>query len=295
MNLRDLEYIVAVADCLNFSEAAQQCHVSQPTLSAQIKKLEEEIGSAIFERSNKRVMATDAGEAIIARARRVIAEVDGIRETARLACDPLSGKFRLGAFPTLASYVFPRMVEEIMATMPNLRLILVEEKTDLLLEQLRQGSIDCAFLALPVFDDFLVSRKVFDDPFLLAVNARSSLAARDTISVDEMKATKLLLLEEGHCLRDQALVFCHATGAEETADFRATSLETLRMMVKAGTGSTLMPRVAANDKDPDIRYIPFTDPAPSRTIGLVWRQTSHATEIIENILLAARGIRAKFA
>lgn len=294
MNLRDLEYIVAVADCLNFSEAAQQCHVSQPTLSAQIKKLEEEIGSAIFERTNKRVMATDAGEAIIARARRVISEVNGIRETARLARDPLSGKFRLGAFPTLASYIFPRLVEEIVAAMPNLRLILVEEKTHILLEQLRQGSIDCAFLALPVFDDFLISRKVFDDPFLLAVNARSSIAARKTISVDEMKAKKLLLLAEGHCLRDQALVFCHATGAEETTDFRATSLETLRMMVKAGTGATLMPRVAVNGKDPDIRYIPFSGRGPSRTIGLVWRQTSHAIEIIEGIIAASRGIGAEF-
>lgn len=293
MNLRDLEYIVAVSDCMSFSGAAQQCHVSQPTLSAQIKKLEEELGSAIFERTNKRVMLTDAGQAIIARARRILSEAHDIREAARLASDPLSGKFRIGAFPTLACYFLPRLVEEIVATMPKLHLILVEEKTDALLEQLRQGSIDCAFLALPVSDDFLESRKVFDDPFLLAVNARSPLGERATTSVDEMKGVQLLLLEEGHCLRDQALVFCRSSGAEEHADFRATSLETLRMMVKAGTGVTLMPRVAVNGEDPDIRYIPFAGPAPSRTIGLVWRRTSHCMEIIERILAASRGIGAE--
>lgn len=283
MNLREIEYIVAVADLRNFSQAAQQCAVSQPTLSAQIKKLEEDLGVALFERTNRRVMPTDIGEEIISSARRILIEAEAIRETAKTAHDPFSGKFRLGAFPTLASYVFPDLVPAITEAMPRLRLILVEEKTDRLLDKLRQGALDAALLALPVQDDFLRSEKLFDDPFYLAVSARHDLASETAVRPAALERYRPLLLEDGHCLRDQALDVCRTIGAGEDPDFRATSLETLRQMVKAGTGVTLMPEIALNREENGIAYLPFAGNAPSRAIGLVWRKTFQRAKILEMI------------
>lgn len=283
MNLREIEYIVAVADLRNFSQAAQQCAVSQPTLSAQIKKLEEHLGVVLFERTNRRVMPTDIGEEIIGSARRILIEAEAIRETAKTAHDPFSGKFRLGAFPTLASYIFPDLVPAITEAMPRLRLILMEEKTDRLVDKLRQGALDAALLALPVQDDYLRAQKLFDDPFYLAVSAGHPLARTGSVSTDALHRYRPLLLEDGHCLRDQALDVCRSVGAAEDPDFRATSLETLRQMVKADTGVTLMPEIAVKRDESDIVYLPFAEDAPSRAIGLVWRKTFQRAKILEMI------------
>ena len=163
MNLRDLQYLIAIADLRNFSQAANKCCVSQPTLSNQIRKLEETLGVVIFERSNKRVMPTETGEQIIALARRVLREVDAMHDVAQSAQDPLAGKFRLGAFPTLSTYIFPSLVPKITAALPQLKLVLVEEKTQILIERLKRGELDAALLALPVHDDQLVVKKLFDD------------------------------------------------------------------------------------------------------------------------------------
>jgi len=282
MNLREMQYVVAVADLRSFTQAAEQCFVSQPTLSGQIKKLEDQLGVAIFERTNKRVMPTDVGESIISAARRVLREMENIRESASAAHDPLAGRFRLGAFPTLSSYLLPKLVPKIVEDMPNLRLILMEEKTDDLLDKLRRGTIDAAFLALPVRDDFLVSRQLFEDPFVLAVSDRHELANMDVVDQGLLVRHQLLLLEEGHCLRDQSLAVCRLLGVGEDPDFRATSLETLRQMVKAGTGITLMPKIAVGD-DAGIRYLPFTANPPSRTIGLVWRKTSAREKVAHRL------------
>jgi len=284
MNLRDLQYLIAVADLRSFNKAADKCHVSQPALSNQIRKLEETLGVTLFERNNKRVMITESGEHIVTLARRILSEVDDMHEIARSAQDPLSGKFRLGAFPTLSAYIFPDIVPKIMHSMPQLKLVLVEEKTHVLLERLKRGELDAAFLALPVEDDQLEAQALFDDEFLLAVQPGHPLAKHKTVNQENLHHNKLLLLEEGHCLRDQALSVCQLTGSEEEQDFRATSLETLRQMVKAGTGITLMPKIAIHKNETDIRYIPFDEPKPHRTIALIWRKTSARKAVIERLI-----------
>jgi LysR family hydrogen peroxide-inducible transcriptional activator len=283
MNLRDLQYLIAVADLRSFNKAADKCHVSQPALSNQIRKLEETLGLTLFERNNKRVMITENGEQIVALARRVLIEVDAMHDIAKSAQDPLTGKFRLGAFPTLSTYLFPELVPKIMRSMPQLKLVLVEEKTHVLLERLKRGELDAAFLALPVQDDQLETQALFDDEFLLAVQPEHPLAKRKTVKLEDLQHHKLLLLEEGHCLRDQALSVCQLAGMEEEQDFRATSLETLRQMVKAGTGITLMPKMAIHKNETDIRYIPFAEPVPYRSIALVWRKTSARKPVITRL------------
>ncbi|MDO9048714.1 MAG: LysR substrate-binding domain-containing protein [Methylobacter sp.] len=283
MNLRDLHYLVAVADLRSFIQAADQCCISQPTLSTQIKKMEESLGVQIFERTNKKVLPTELGQQIIASARRILLEVDTIQQLAGNAQDPLAGNFRLGAFPTLATYIFPGLVPLIKQTLPKLRLILVEEKTDILIAQLKQGQLDAALLALPIPDDTLEIRMLFDDEFLLAVASDNPLAARKTIAQSDLTHQQLLLLDEGHCLRGQALQICKLNHAEEQQDVRATGLETLRQMVRAGTGITFMPKIAIHEPEDGIRYIPFDEPVPKRTIGIVWRKTSARNELLERL------------
>lgn len=284
MNIRDLNYLVAVADLRSFIKAAEQCFISQPTLSTQIKKMESTLGVKIFERSNKRVLPTELGEQIIASARRVLLEIDHIEELAKNAQNPLAGNFRLGAFPTLSTYIFPNLVPLIKQSLPELRLILIEEKTDQLIKQLKEGKIDAALLALPIKEDFLVTEKIFDDEFKLAVAIDNPLAKKKIIKSTDLLHQQMLLLDEGHCLRDQALQICQLNGAEEEQDVRATGLETLRQMVKAGTGITFMPKIAIHEPEDNISYIPFVDPVPKRTIGLVWRKTSTRNKLMERLI-----------
>ncbi|MBL4680249.1 MAG: LysR family transcriptional regulator [Pseudomonadales bacterium] len=284
MNIRDLKYLLALAELRSFSLAAEQCHVSQPTLSSQVKKLEEQLGVQLFERTNKRVLPTAVGEQIIASAERIIREVDSLNDIAEASIDPLSGRFRLGAFPTLATYVFPGIVKPIKTRMPNLKLILIEEKTATLVEKLTTGEIDAALLALPLTNKHFNVQKLFDDYFRLAVPKNHELAKISKVGQSSLFSKNLLLLEEGHCLRDQALDVCGLVGANEERDFRATGLETLRLMVKAGTGITLMPEIAIGGNDEDISYIPFKEPRPKRTIGLVWRKTLVKTNVIEELI-----------
>lgn len=281
MNLRDLHYLVAVADLNNFSQAAEHCHISQPTLSNQIKKLEETLDITIFERTNKRVMLTPIGAQIVDSARRILREEENIHHIAQLAHDPFSGTFKLGAFPTVATYIFPKLVPHVKQNFQKLKLILVEEKTDMLLEKLRNGALDAAILALPLEDDYFSSIPLFEDEFKLAVPTNHPLTKHTSIKQKDLASHTLLLLEEGHCLRDQALEVCQLNGLEEDANLRATGLETLRQMVKAGTGITFMPTIAIQPNEEDITYIPFAAPAPKRTIGLVWRKTSARTTLIE--------------
>ncbi|MCH9698650.1 MAG: LysR family transcriptional regulator [Gammaproteobacteria bacterium] len=283
MNLRDLRYMVAVADYRSFNQAAEHCYISQPTLSTQIKKAEESLGIQIFERTNKKVLITEIGGQIVEIARRVLHEVDIMQEIADHAQDPLSGNFRLGAFPTLSTYLFPDLVPKIRSRLPRVRLILVEEKTDILIEQLNQGKLDAALLALPVNNDLLESKLLFDDEFLLAVNEDHSFSKKTKIQQSDLNDQQLLLLDEGHCLRGQALQVCQLNQAEEQQDVRATGLETLRQMVRAGTGITLMPEIAIQHQESGIQYIPFKNPAPKRTIGLFWRKTSARKQLMQKI------------
>lgn len=283
MNLRDLHYLIAVADLRSFVQAAERCFISQPTLSTQIKKMEEGLGVQIFERTNKKVLPTELGEKIIASARHILKEVDHIKEMAEIAQDPLAGNLRLGAFPTLSPYIFPQLVPLIKQAMPKIRLILVEEKTDFLLQQLKSGQMDVALLALPIIDDHLESQHLFDDEFLLAVGPDHPFAANKKITPADLADQELLLLDEGHCLRGHALQICQTYHADEQQDVRATGLETLRQMVRAGTGITFMPRIAIRENDDGICYLPFTKPAPNRSIGLVWRKTSNRIALIKQL------------
>ncbi len=288
VNLRDLEYFASVAEQEHFGKAAEHCHVSQPTLSGQIKKLEESLGVKLLERTNRRVMMTEPGREVLASVRRILAEVERIRDVARAAQDPLAGRFRLGAFPTLSSYVLPDLVRAVRRELPRLRLVLSEEKTESLLARLRDGSLDAALIALPVRDDFLVAEPLFRDEFLLAVPEDHPLAGRREVALDDLGERNLLLLEEGHCLRDQALEVCSRHGIGEEQDFRATSLETLREMVRAGTGITLVPRIAVREGESGIRYLTLRAPVPSREIGLVWRKTTARREVLDRLVRCLR-------
>jgi len=288
VNLRDLEYLVAVGEHGHFGRAAEACFVSQPTLSTQIRKLERELGVELVERNPRRVFLTEAGEQVAARARVMLRESEGIRAVARHAADPEGGSIRLGLFPTLGPYLLPHVVPVIHDRYPRLELLLVEEKTDEILALLRDGRLDAGVLALPLPGDDLEQRPLFEEDFVLAVPAGHRLAQEgaDRADLSVLAGERLLLLEEGHCLRDQALSVCRSGGASERDGFRATSLETLRQMVAAGVGMTLLPElstllpVAGSSV---VRLLPFTDPAPRRAIAMVWRPSNVHGQLLAGI------------
>lgn len=287
MTLRELQYLVELARLKNFRRAAEVCNVSQPTLSTQIRKLEDELGVILVERGARKVVLTAAGEEIVTRAERMLREAGDIRAIAARHSAPEAGRLRLGVFPTLGPYLLPALVPRIAQAFPKLELQLVEEKSDLLLEKLKAGQIDAALLALPVHEDALETARLFDEPFILAVPPEHAFAPRQTVTLDDLTGQKLMLLEDGHCLRDQAINLCHRWGADETAGFRATSLETLRQMVAAGMGITLLPALATRGplaENSNLRLLPFRDqPQPSRTIGMLWRRSSALTPVLRRI------------
>ena len=277
MNLRDLKYLLALADHRHFGRAAEACFVSQPTLSTQIRKLEDELGVPLVERAPRKVMLTPAGREAAERARRIVAEVEQMKEAARRSQDPEAGTVRLGMFPTLGPYLLPHVVPRIRARFPHLELLLVEEKSDVLLSRLREGKLDAGLLALPVADDQLHTEFLFEEPFVLAVPESHPLAQRGSLTLAELSHQQLLLLEDGHCLREQALDVCRLSGANEKSEFRATSLETLRQMVAADVGITLLPTLAVTPpvaRSPNIHLLGFSDSHPSRRIAMVWRKSS---------------------
>ena len=276
MNLRDLKYLVALADHKHFGRAAEASFASQPTLSTQIKKLEDELGVQIFERQPRAVLLTATGEAIVARARAVLREVDAMRELARGARDPEGGSIRLGMFPTLGPYLLPHVIPALHQRFPKLELLLIEEKTEELLAKLERGELDAIVLALPAGDDTLSVVELFDEPFLLALPRERADEFPGPVKIADLRNHEVLLLEEGHCLRAHALSLCELGGASERGGFRATSLETLRQMVAANVGLTLLPKlavvppVASND---NVLLRSFEEPAPTRQLGLLWRKS----------------------
>lgn len=296
MNLRDLRYLVALAEHRHFGKAAAASFVSQPTLSTQIRKLEEELGTALIERSSRHVMLTPLGREIAERARLVLAQVDEMKQLARQAADPESGSLRLGLFPTLAPYLLPLVIPAINRRFPQLQLLLIEEKTRTLLTQLHEGRLDAAVLALPLHEDRLHVEFLFEEPFMLAVPDTHPLAAQPCVRLDDLNRESLLLLEDGHCLRDQALDVCQLAGAMEKPGFRATSLETLRQMVATGVGITLLPQLAVTPPAPvstGIRLIRFAEPAPHRRIAMVWRKSSPLDALLQTLSPLLRNLPAK--
>jgi LysR family hydrogen peroxide-inducible transcriptional activator len=292
MNLQDLRYLVAVADHRHFGRAAEACYVSQPTLSTQLKKLERELGVELIERNPRQIMLTGVGESVVERARVVLRETDNIREVARRATDPEAGSLRIGLFPTLAPYLLPHIVPVLHERFPKLELLLVEEKSAVVHQRLRDGQLDVGLLAMPVHDDHLISEPLFSEEFVLAVPSGHPLSQVDgTVSTSVLAGENVLLLEEGHCLRDQALSVCQIAGAEERAGFRATSLETLRQMVAAGVGVTLLPELAVEapvPASPDIDLVRFDPPVPRREIAMFWRRTSAYADFLPEIADAIR-------
>ena len=286
MNLRDLRYLVALADHKHFGRAAAASFVSQPTLSTQIRKLEDELGVPLVERAPRKVMLTPAGRDIAERARRVIAEVEQMKEAARRSQDPEAGTVRLGLFPTLGPYLLPHVVPRIRARFPKLELLLVEEKSDVILARLREGKLDAGLLALPVHDDQLHAEFLFEEPFLLAVPETHPLAKQESLALKDLSRERLLLLEDGHCLRDQALDVCQLAGAGEMSGFQATSLETLRQMVAANVGVTLLPTLAVKPpvaRSDNIHLLGFRDSQPSRQIAMVWRRSSAMAGFLQQL------------
>jgi LysR family hydrogen peroxide-inducible transcriptional activator len=291
MNLRDLRYLVALADERHFGKAAERCFVSQPTLSAQIRKLEEYLGVVLVERQPKRVKLTETGEKIVERARRTLQEADAIVEIARTDRDPLSGALRLALIPTVGPYLLPHVVGPLRKAVPRLKLMLYEYQTAPLLEKLRAGELDCGIIALPMPTEGLQTEVLFDEPFTLAVPANHPLADRDRVRLEDIKDETLLLLEDGHCLRDHALSVCSRIRLNHEQDYRATSLETLRQMVAAGHGITLLPELAAATPvgtARGLRIKTFTRPAPVRTIGAVWRKSTTRGKAIDAVTAAIR-------
>ena len=286
IKLKDLRYLVAVADALHFGRAAERCFVSQPTLSAQLKKLEQYLGVQLIERQPNNVSLTDAGEQIVTRARRILEASDEVVTLARAHRDPLAGRLRLALLPTIGPYLLPRVSQAIRRALPRLELHLYEYQTAPMLEKLRCGDLDLGVLALPVDLEGLEARELFVEPFTVAVPDRHRLAKCERVQVADLEDETLLLLEEGHCLRDQALEVCSRVGAGESQDFRATSLETLRQMVATGAGVTLLPELATKGAYGDARgvtVLPFAKPAPVRRVGAVWRKTTARRPAIDAV------------
>jgi LysR family transcriptional regulator, hydrogen peroxide-inducible genes activator len=287
MTLQELRYVVALADTGHFGRAAEACFVSQSTLSTQIKKLEDYLGLALFDRSLKTVTLTPAGLEIVDSARRIIEEANRIHELSRQTRDPMVRSIHLGVIPTLGPYYLPHVLPPVHEHFPKLRLLLREEMTPHVLAHLTEGKLDAGLLALPLpFDDPAMEIvPLFREPFFAAVPAGHVLAATKEVHIDELVRAGLLLLEEGHCLRNQALEACRLEGLDNE-EIRATSLETLRQMVGMGLGVTLIPALAgmqSHELGTRVALRPLAAPGASRTIGLVWRRRSPLAPTMEGL------------
>ena len=288
MTLTELRYIVAVARERHFGRAAETCFVSQPTLSVAVKKLEEELGVTLFERGPGEVSVTPAGEKIVEQAQRVLEEASRIREIAAAGKDPLAGPLRLGAIYTIGPYLLPKLIPILRRTAPAMQLLIQENFTHRLAEELKSGEVDVILVALPFEAPGVVTRAVYDEPFLVAVPKGHPWENRKRVTSDELASESLLLLGEGHCFRDQVLEICHTVRSRERSALAKTveggSLETIRQMVAGGVGVTVLPATSTNASGGAsdlIRILPFARPAPTRRVGLAWRRSFPRPEAIE--------------
>ena len=292
MTLTELKYIVAVAREKHFGHAAEACYVAQPTLSVAIKKLEDELGVVIFERGGTEISTTPLGAQIVAQAERVLEQTAAIKEIAKQNKDPLVGPFRLGIIYTIAPYLLPQLVRNMIENVPQMPLVLQENFTVRLVELLRQGELDAAIMALPFPEQGLMVQPLYDEPFVVALPKHHAWAERSRIDAQDLKSETMLLLGNGHCFRDQVLEVCpemsrfSTTGDGIARTFEGSSLETIRHMVASGIGITVLPSasVPANpDKNGMLRYVPFADPAPSRRVVIAWRKSFTRAPAIETV------------
>ena len=297
MTLTELKYIVAVAREKHFGKAAEACFVSQPTLSVAIKKLEDELEVKLFERSANEVTVTPLGEEIVRQAQSVLEQAANIKEIAKRGKDPLAGPLKLGIIYTLGPYLLPDLVRQAIARTPQMPLMLQENFTVKLLEMLRTGEIDCAIMAEPFPDTGLATAALYDEPFMVALPSNHPLAAHTHVNADELKKETMLLLGNGHCFRDHVLEVCpefarfssDAEGIRKS--FEGSSLETIKHMVAAGMGVTLVPRLSVpkealvtrkrkKDEDAFVKYLPFEGAPPMRRVVLAWRRSFTRYEAI---------------
>jgi LysR family hydrogen peroxide-inducible transcriptional activator len=292
LSLRQLQYVVAVADTLGFRRAAERCAVSQPTLSAQVQHLEEVLGVKLFERDRRRVLVTSAGEEIVTRARRILVDTEDLLAVATRARDPFAGTFRVGVIPTVAPYFLPEVTRVLAKKYPRLRLVFREEKTEDTVRDLWAGTLDAGLVALEADLGALEHAEVMRDPFVVAMPKGHSLAKKKKIAQSDLDDQEVLLLEDGHCLRSQALAVCSKAGAHEM-DLRATSLATLVQMVAGSHAVTLLPELALSveNRGEQLEIRPFSAPIPFRTLALVWRPRSPFADAFRRTAATLRAAR----
>jgi LysR family transcriptional regulator, hydrogen peroxide-inducible genes activator len=289
-SLRQLQYAIAVAESLSFRRAAELCHVAQPSLSAQIAALEDAMGVPLFERDRRRVLVTAAGKELLARARRLLVEADDLAGAARRAGDPLAGTLRIGVIPTISPYLLPSTTPALRAAYPRLTTVWVEDKTAALARALEDGALDAALLALEAELGDVEHEIVADDPFVLATRPDDPLGTKATPARPaELRRAQVLLLDDGHCFRDQALAYCSSARAQEL-EFRATSLTTLAQMVAGGAGVTLLPQLAVptEAQRARLKVRAFATPVPHRTLALVWRKRSPLADALRKVASTIR-------
>lgn len=290
VKIKDLQYLEAIDRYRHFGRAAEACCVSQPTLSGQIMKLEEQLDLQLIERHRRGVMLTPAGEQLVVIARQVLQAAHQFEESAKSLKDPMSGDIHVGLIPTLAPYLLPHIMNGLNRDLPKIKFFLYENKTKVLLRELNEGKLD--LLILPWLDEMEHFERydLFEEPFVLAVHDEHPFAKKKQIKLDDLKGEKILTLEDGHCLRDQALGYCFSAGANEDHHFQATSLETLRYMVANHLGITLLPKLATINEtsNASLKYIPFADPQPSRQISVVIRPNYTRMECIRGIVSSIR-------
>jgi LysR family hydrogen peroxide-inducible transcriptional activator len=294
ITLRQLQYIVAVADALGFHKAASKCHVSQPALSAQVQQVESLLGVALFERDRRRVMVTAAGHEVVSHARRVLSGVEELLMAATRVRDPLAGTLRIAVISTIAPYLLPEVTLALATQYPKLSLVYREEKTADAVRLLGEGAIDAAILAPEAGIGDCVSTEVARDEFVVAMAKGHPLARKKALTLSDLDDVLVLLLEEGHCFRDQALAACAKVRARE-CPFRATSLGTLAQMVSNGVGITLLPRVAVpvENRRAQLEIRPFVKPAPARTIALAWRPSSQCGDALRELAAGFQGVLSR--
>jgi LysR family hydrogen peroxide-inducible transcriptional activator len=292
MTLTELRYVVAVARERHFGRAADACHVSQPTLSVAIRKLEEELGVRLFERRASQVALTDIGERVVTQAKRVLDEASAVREIARQGRDPLAAPLRVGTIYTIGPYLLPGLIRQLQKKAPQMQLLLSENFTLKLIEQVRNGEIDVAIVALPLPPCGLSVQAVYDEPFVVAVPRRHPWVRRKTIASADLANETMLLLGSGHCFRDQVLDVCPERSRNpESGDgmqrtFEGSSLETIRQTVATGIGITVMPQTAVPARVSGqslVAYLPFKNPPPHRRVALAWRRSFTRTEAVESL------------
>ncbi|MBJ7551194.1 hydrogen peroxide-inducible genes activator [Marinomonas ostreistagni] len=288
MTLTELKYIVMLAEEKHFGRAAERCHVSQPTLSVAVKKLEDELGAAIFERSKSSVYITPIGEQIIAQARRVLEQANMIKEVASSGKNQLKGPLKVGAIYTIAPYLFPSMIPELKRIAEGMPLLIEEDLTENLRPKLRNGELDAIIVALPFREPDVVTRPIYEEEFVVLMPKDHPWTQLEHIITDQLTTDNLLLLGKGHCFSDQVMEACPIVGENELNEghtiVNGSSLETIRYMVSSGLGVTVLPKSAVTHLDEQILAVrPFKSPAPKRTVALAWRASFPRPKAIESL------------